>query len=307
MRTFRLHQFGGSDQLGVEAVERPVPQAGELLVQVREIGVNPVDWKIREGYWRDRVQLPLTPGQDFAGEVAESGPNAPTGSKFRPGAQVFGFARGAYSEYAIAAIHAIALIPEGLSFESAAALPTPGLTADQILTRAAVRAGQRVLIHGAAGSVGSIAVQLAKLAGAYVIGTVFGDGREYVTRLGADRVIDAAVDKDYEGVGEPVDTVIDLVGGATQQHSWKLVRDGGILVSSVGLEGDRTEAQKRSVRAVAFTMKHEAAGLDRLGQLAADGELLVRIAKVLPFPQAPAAQDLVQNGHPHGKVLLRVA
>lgn len=304
MQAIRVHEFGGADVLKLEDLPRPQPGPGEVLVSVRAIGVNPVDWKIREGHMRERTQLPLTPGRDFAGEVAEPGPGVP----LLPGDRIFGFARGSYAQFALAAASEVAKIPASVSLEQAAALPTPGLTASQMITRAALRPEQTILVHGAGGSVGSIALQLARLEGATVIATVFGADAGYVAELGVEKVIKSEQQHFEEVVGN-VDAVVDLIGDDVQRRSWPLIRDGGCLISSVGLAGgpEQQAAERRGVRAIAFFMQPERAGLDRLAAMVADGELQVRIGPVVAFPDARQAQNLAQQGNSHGKVLLRVA
>lgn len=311
MQVIRMPDFGGPDVLRLEQMPRPQPGPEQLLVAVRSIGVNPVDWKIRQGHLRDRIHLPWTPGQDFAGEVLEVGSALGSNERiriFHPGEKVFGFAQGSYAELALAHSRDVAPIAEGVSFGVAAALPTPGLTAEQMVTRAALREDDRVLIHGAGGSVGSLAVQLAVMAQAEVTATVLGEDAEYVAGLGASHVIDNQRQRFEDEAGE-VDAVLDLVGGEVQRRSWKLIRAGGCLVSSVGLAGgdEQAEAERRGVRGIPFLMQRDASGLERLVALVADGRLQVRIGKILPFPQAREAQVLSQHGHSRGKILMRVA
>lgn len=302
MKAARIHSFGSSQSLQLEDTPRPDLQPGELLVAVRNAGVNPVDWKIREGNLPRAVALPFTSGQDFAGRVLEAPADA---SAFVPGARVYGFARGSYAEFAAARTDEIALLPDSLPFETAAALPTPGLTAWQILHAAGLSAGQSVLIHGAGGSVGSLAVQMARRLGARVAATALASDIAWVASLGADPVINNAQQR-FEEVESELDVVIDLVGGELQRRSCDALRRGGVLASTVGIE-DASAAARRGVRAIAFVMRRNAADLATLARLAAAGELRVRIAQVLPFPQARQAQDLSQHGDAHGKVLLRVA
>lgn len=273
-----------------------------MLVAVRSAGVNPVDWKTREGRVSPSLSLPMTAGQDFAGTILEATNEA---RALAPGERVYGFARGTYAEFAIAKVDEIAHLPKNLPFETAAALPTPGSTAMQLLRAAGVAQGTHVLIHGAAGSVGSLAVQLARRQGAQVAATALGRDLEYVAGLGADPVIDNQSDR-FESVVHDLDAVIDLVGGELQQRSYQVLRRGGVLASTVGIV-DAAAAERLGVRTIAFLMRRQAADLVSLAQLAADGALRVRIAQVLPFPEARRAQDLSQHGHPEGKVLLRVA
>ncbi|MGH9355774.1 MAG: NADP-dependent oxidoreductase, partial [Terriglobia bacterium] len=232
MKAARIHEFGDSQNLHLEDTPRPGPSAGELLVAVRSAGVNPVDWKIREGHLGRSSTLPFTAGQDFAGTVLEAGGDAGT---FAPGDRVFGFAPGSYAEFAIARVNEVAHLPGELPFATAAALPTPGSTAIQILREAGVDAGSRVLIHGAGGSVGSLAVQLARRGGASVSATALGRDIAYVAELRADPAIDNGSQR-FEDIVPEADVVIDLVGGDLQLRSYDLLRRGGVLASTVGIE-----------------------------------------------------------------------
>lgn len=313
MRAVRMHDFGGTEVLGVEDMPQPQPGPGEVLVQVSDIGINPVDWKIRAGRLRERVQLPMTPGQDISGAVTALG--APEALKrgqrehrFRPGDRVFGIAHGAYAEYALAQAGRLALAPDGLDLETAAALPTPGLTALQMVERAGLRAGEAVLVHGAGGSVGSLLVQIAKAIGAEVVATVLTADVEYVGSLGVSTVVDSSRER-FEQRLSHVNAVLDTVGGDLQRRSWRLLQPGGILVSSVGLDGgiEQLAAERRGVRAVSFWMQPAARGLDQLADLVVQDQLRVRIGRVLPFPQAQEAQSAVERHEVHGKVLMRVA
>ncbi len=301
MKAARIHEFGDSQHLYLDDTPRPSPGSGEVLVEVRSAGVNPVDWKIREGKVSRSFSLPITAGQDFAGTILEATSET---AAFKPGERVYGFALGTYAEFAIAKVDEIAHLPESLPFETAAALPTPGSTAMQILREAGVVEGSRVLIHGAAGGVGSLAVQLARRQGAQVAATTLGRDVAYVGGLGADPVIDNQSQR-FESVVHALDAVIDLVGGELQERSYQVLRRGGVLASTVGI-ADAAAAERLGVRTLAFFMRRKAADLVRLAQLAAGGALRVRVAQVLPFPEARRAQDLSQHGHPDGKVLLRV-
>ncbi|MGN6594184.1 MAG: NADP-dependent oxidoreductase [Terriglobales bacterium] len=302
MKAVRFHEFGGSDKLKIEELPRPQPQAGEVLVGIRSIGVNPVDWKIRAGRTRFAQTLPSTSGQDFAGMVEARAPDV---VEFPLAARVYGFARGSYAEYALARADEIATLPESVSFETAAALPTPGVTALQLLQAADLRPGAAVLIHGAGGSVGSLATQLAVRAGARVTATTLGADVAFVSKLGAERVMDNAKEQ-FENLAGKVDAVLDLVGGEIQRRSYEVLRDEGVLVSTVGIV-DEAAAKRWGVHTIALLMRRDRDDLKRLIGMVERGELRVRIAQVLPFPQARQAQDLTERGGAQGKVLMRVA
>jgi NADPH:quinone reductase-like Zn-dependent oxidoreductase len=207
MRAARFHEYGPAQNLVIEEVPRPEPQAGEVLVRVHAAGVNPVDWKIRRGYLKDfmPVPLPFTPGLDLAGIVAAVGPDVTT---VQPGQAVFGRGSGAYAEYAIAPANALAPKPHALSFDQAATIPVGASTAwAAIFDVAGLQAGQRLLVHGAAGGVGLYAVQFGRWAGAEVIGTASAGNVEFVRSLGAQTVVDYTTP--FESVGAPSGASLD--------------------------------------------------------------------------------------------------
>ena len=304
MKAVRIHGYGGSEQLHLEEAEKPGIGETQVLVRIHDAGVNPIDWKIREGFLKGarHAPFPLTLGQDFSGEVVAVGERA---TEFRPGDRVFGFAPGSYAEYAAIDARKLAKIPEGVDDIVAASAPTPGVTAWQMLfEKADVKAGHRVLVHGAAGGVGSFAVQLAKWKGARVIGTASADDIEYLQDLGAEEVIDYRARR-FENEVRDIDVVIDLVGGETLKHSYQVMKKGGVLVSSVG-PVDSAQAKKHEIRAEAFLMRPDAKELADLAALMARGVIRVRVADVLLLEEAARAQELNRQGHAHGKIVLQV-
>ena len=216
MRAVRIHAFGGPEMLQYEDARTPEPAADDMLIRVRAAGVNPVDWKIREGYF-GKSPLPAILGRDFSGTVEALGQNV---RGFRVGDEVFGEAAsgsGTYAEFTLAKPSQSARKPRSLDHVQAAALPVASLTAWQALfDTAGLRASQRVLIHAAAGGVGGFAVQFAKLEGAYVIGTASAQNAAYARELGADEVIDYRATR-FEDVVRDVDVVFDAIGGDTQE------------------------------------------------------------------------------------------
>jgi NADPH:quinone reductase-like Zn-dependent oxidoreductase len=218
---------------------------------------------------------------------------------------VFGFVQGSYAEYAVASPEGLAHKPRSVDFVTAASIPTAGLTAWQIIMDVAkVTQMQTVLIHGAAGGVGSFAVQFAKLKGARVIATASGDDASYLLSVGAQQVVDYKTERFEEKVKD-VDTVIDLVGGDTLERSYSVLRKGGLLVTAVG-PAREAEAKKRGIRVIQFLMKRDSSELDRIAKLIERGTVKPRISKVLPLAEAREAENLSQTGHPHGKVVLQV-
>jgi NADPH:quinone reductase-like Zn-dependent oxidoreductase len=303
IKAVRIAQYGGSEQLRYEEVPLPEFGPGQVLAKVRYAGLNPIDWKIREGYLKNvrPASFPLGLGQDFAGEIVAGGDSG----RFQTGERVFGFGEGTYAEFTAAAITDIAAIPEKIDFMVAAALPTSGLTALQaIRDYVQPTPGTRILIHGAAGSVGSFATQIAKRWGAQVIGTASGEDIVYLRSLGHVQVVDYKHER-FETVGL-VDAVLDLVGGETATRSYAVVKKGGVIVSTVGAAKADLAAQA-GIRAVNMRSKGSAADLAELAGLVERGDVKPRIGEVFPLEQARAAQDASQQGRAKGKILLKVA
>jgi NADPH:quinone reductase-like Zn-dependent oxidoreductase len=303
MKAVRIAQYGGSEQLKYE--EAPLPQIGpgQVLARVRYASVNPVDWKIREGARKlvSPASFPLTLGQDFAGEIVIGGDSG----RFRTGERVFGFGEGTYAEFTAAANNYVAAIPEKIEFAVAAALPTSGVTALQaIRDYVQPKPGTRILIHGAAGGVGSFATQIAKLWGAQVIGSASGEDIVYLRSLGHVQVIDYKQER-FESVGQ-VDAVLDLIGGETATRSIAVVKKGGVLVSAVGAANAELAAQA-GIRAVNMRSKGSAADLSEVAAFVERGDLKPRMGDVFPLEQTREAQDAGQQGRVKGKILLKVA
>jgi NADPH:quinone reductase-like Zn-dependent oxidoreductase len=302
MKAVRIAQYGGSEQLKYEEAPLPEIGPGQVLAKVRFAGVNPIDWRIREGQMKQArpASFPLTLGQDFAGEIVACGSGS---GNFRTGERVFGFGDGTYAEFTAAAITYIAAIPEKVE-SAAAALPTPGVTALQaIRDYVQPKQGSRILVHGAAGSVGSLATQIAKLWGAQVIGTATGDDIAYLRSLGHVQVVDFKHER-FETVGE-VDAVLDLIGGETATRSFAIVKKGGVMVSTVGAANAELAA-RAGIRGVNMVSKGNAADLSELAGFVERGDVRPRMGPVFPLEQARAAQDASQQGRAKGKILLKV-
>jgi NADPH:quinone reductase-like Zn-dependent oxidoreductase len=303
MKAVQIHANGGPEVLKYEDVPRPEPKANEILVRVHTAGVNPVDWKIREGVVP--ATLPMIMGFDFSGVVERVGSGV---TKYRSGDAVFGQvaeASGSYAEYALTMEPYIAHKPEGLDDIRAAALPVAGLVAWQALFDIAkLTVDQTVLIHGAAGGVGSFAVQFAKWKGARVLGTASGDHAAQVRQFGADEVIDYRKTK-FEEVARDVDVVLDTVGGETQERSWKVLKRGGILASLVQ-PPSAEKAAAYGVRGSIVYQKGNGEQLAEIAELVAKGKVKVNVETVLPLSEARKAQELSKTGHSGGKIVLEV-
>lgn len=303
MKAIRIHSYGKSSELKIEETATPQPGPHEVLVKIHDAGINPVDWKIRAGQMKDfrPATFPLIMGQDFAGEVVEAGSKT---KGFTVGDRVFGFAEGSYAEFAAVQDDKIAQMPMSLDFDLAASLPTPGLSAYQLIKKINLVPGQKILVHGAAGAVGSIVVQLAKHIGAEVIATALASDKAYLKEIGATTVIDFKTQK-FEEFAENLDAVIDLVGGETLSRSYECVHKGGTVITTVGPVKD-SEATKYGVKALQFMMAPNATDLREIARLADAQKIKPRVSSFMPFEQAREAQELNESGQSHGKVILQV-
>jgi NADPH:quinone reductase-like Zn-dependent oxidoreductase len=309
MKAVRIHNYGGAEVLKFEDAPRPTPGPGEVLIRIYAAAVNPVDWKVRKGYLKDRIQypLPLIPGWDFSGVVEAAGPGV---TRLKKGDEVYArpdIARnGAYAEYIVAKESEVALKPKTLDHVHAAAIPLAALTAWQALfDTAGLQAGQKVLIHGASGGVGSFAVQLAKWKGAHVIGTASSRNQSFLRELGVDETIDYEKTR-FEDVVHHVDVVFDTIGGDTQKRSWKVLKKGGMLVSIVAPPSEE-EAAKHGVRKGYVFVQPNASELSEIARLVDSGRLKPVVETVLPLSEARRAQEMNETGHTRGKIVLKVA
>jgi NADPH:quinone reductase-like Zn-dependent oxidoreductase len=304
MKAVRIHAYGHSDQVQLEDVAIPSPGTGEVLVRIHAVGVNPIDWKIREGLLAKAAPraLPFTLGQDFAGKVISLG-EAVAGIEASD--TVYGFANGAYAEYAVVSPSMIASKPRTVHDTTAAALPTPGLTALQTVRDVIQpRQGQTVLIHGAAGGVGSLATQLCLSRGTRVIATAASRDAAYLHDLGVAEMIDYHTER-FEDRVKQVDAVIDLVGRDTLARSLAVLRKGGVVATTVG-PLDPAATTRHGVRAVHIVMQKNAADLEQLARLVDDGVVRPARVRVMSLAEARAAQDLSQSGRSPDKLVLEV-
>jgi NADPH:quinone reductase-like Zn-dependent oxidoreductase len=314
MKAVRIHAYGGPEVLRYEDAPKPTPAAGDVLVRVHAAGINPVDYKIRQGHMQSFIplKLPAILGWDLSGVVEELGPGV---SGFAVGDAVYGrpdiLRDGAYAEYIAVRAAEIAPKPASLDHIHAASVPLAALTAWQSLFEAmgpseaaGLSAGQTVLVHAAAGGVGTFAVQLAKWKGARVIGTGSAGNAEFLRELGVDTFIDYNVTR-FENVVHDVDVVYDTIGGETQERSWGVLRKGGILVSITG-QPSAERARAHGVRASSIRLQPNAAQLKELSRLIDAGTVRPIIAKVLPLSATREAHELSQTGHTRGKIVLKV-
>ncbi|MEU5688585.1 NADPH:quinone reductase [Streptomyces venezuelae] len=311
MRAVSPRAWGAPENLVPVEVDRPEPGLTEILVRVHAAGVNPVDWKTRAegafGTWGDTPIL----GYDVSGVVEEVGPGV---TLYQPGDAVFGMPRfpeqtGGYAEFVAAPARRFAPKPASLSHVEAAALPLAALTAWQgLIETAGLRAGQRVLIHAAAGGVGHLAVQIAKAHGAYVIGTARADKHDFLRSLGADELIDYTA-TDFSEAVRDVDVVLDGVGGVYGDRSLPVLRRGGHLVTLPDPGGlpDPGRAAELGVHAGWTIVEPDRLGLLEIARLVDEGKLRVEVDTVLPLEEAAKAHAYGEQGRTQGKIVLKVA
>jgi len=315
MKAVRMHAFGGPEVLQLEEVARPVPAADEVLVQVVASGINRAELRFRSGAINDRmpVPLPFIPGSDFAGIVMEVGTEVTT---FQVGEAVYGVAnfpgdKGSYAEYVAVKASQVGHKPARVSFVEAAAVPLAALTAWTGLYAAGhLQPGERILIHGASGGVGTFAVQLAKWTGAYVIATASAANQEFVKGLGADEVLD--YHQPFEQQLHDVDMVLDAVGEAgteLQLRSVQVLRAGGRLASAQFIPFTAAVQQaldQQPATGESFGVQVSSDTLDQLAQLLAEGHVRSVVSKVYPLAQAAEAHRDLEGRGTQGKLVLEM-
>lgn len=310
MRAAIYDQYGGAEVLEVREVADPPVGPDTVLVRVKATSVNPVDWKVREGYLQGAYphHLPIVPGWDVAGVVEAVGPAVSTGIEV--GDEVYGYVRrddlalGTAAELVAAPERTVVKKPAGLSFEEAAALPLVGLTAYQgVVETLAVQAGERLLVHAASGGVGHVAVQIAKARGAHVIGTASPENHAWLRELGADEVLDydaGPISKQLEEIGGKVDAVLDLIGGDALEDAPAQVHDAARVTSII----DATTVLAMGGRYVFCRPDRD--NLKALAELVDAGKLRVTVAETFALDQIADAHRLSEAGHPQGKVVVTV-
>jgi NADPH:quinone reductase-like Zn-dependent oxidoreductase len=304
----RLHRFGGREVLQADDVEPSLPDAGQVLVAVRACSVNPVDFKIRSGKYpavkEDR--LPYTLGRDFSGIVEKCGAQA---TRFRPGDEVLGMVNiygGGYAEKVVVEESAIALKPPDIDHVHAAAIPLAGQTAWQgLFRRGGLKAGQTVLIHGGSGGVGHYAIQFAKARGARVLTTVSTANVQFARELGADVVIDYKKQQ-FEDEASNLDMVFDLIDGETRERSWKLLRHGGVLVTTL-TDPSQDKAREYGVSAMRYTVEADGLELAEIVSLVATGKVKPHVQNTYPLRSAADALASVEEGHSVGKIVMKTS
>ncbi|WP_176593589.1 NADP-dependent oxidoreductase [Sphingobium sp. EM0848] len=305
MKIIRAHEFGGPDRLVIDEVDQQEPGPGQIRLRVQGIGVNPVDWKLLSGKAPVLPPLPLVPGGDVAGIVDAVGDGVEGWSEGDP---VFAHPglMGGYAESILVDAAACAVSPKGLRAREAASLPLVALTAWQgLLADGRDLSGLHVLVHNAAGGVGTVAVQIVKAKGGRVSGTASTANAAYVRSLGADDVVDFRSEP-VEGRAQDVDILLDLVGNSQESGLWSLVKPGGSVIRIAGGPKAPDVEEVDGVRAYKVRVRPNGGQLREIAVLVEQGALKVEIAATYPFPQAADALRASMAGHIRGKIVLAV-
>lgn len=307
MKAVQISKFGDQSVLELNDIAIPTPAENEVLIKIKAAAVNPVDWKIREGYLQPMLNhsLPLTLGWDVAGEVVLAGAQV---TNLKVGDAVYSrpniAKNGSYAEYMTAVADEVSVKPTSLSWQEAAGVPLTGLTAWQSLYELTnVQAGERVLIHAGSGAVGQFAIQLAKLRGAYVYTTTSAKNTDLVLGLGADQAIDYH-QEDFSELKD-LDVVFDTIGGETLANSWATLKQGGRLVSIVANPSEEIAA-KHGVSAFFCFVQPSSEQLNEITKLADAGRFKVNIDSEFPLDQVAQAHARSETGHAQGKIIINV-
>jgi alcohol dehydrogenase len=311
VKSAQINKYGSSEVIEInQSTSVPILSSGKVLVIIKAAGVNPADWKIREGLMQQMItlQLPSTLGNDFSGVIKQIREGI-SPSDFKQGDEVYGQAgvisggSGSFAEMALATTESIAHKPKSLSHAEAAALPLVGVSAWQALVEnIRLSKDQKILIHGGAGGIGSIAIQLAKNLGAYVATTVNANDKQFVQELGVDVVIDYKTQA-FEDTLHDYDAVFDTVGGETFRRSFKVLKKGGIIVSM--LEQPESELMNQyGVKAIFQFTQADRERLTKLAQWVDQNNIRVNVEKTFSLDEAGDALDYQKDVHPRGKVVL---
>jgi alcohol dehydrogenase len=311
MRSAQIKKYGSSEVIEInQSTSEPTVSSGKVLVIIKAAGVNPVDWKIREGGMQQMIslQFPSTLGIDFSGIIKQVGEGV-SPSDFKQGDEVYGQAgvisggSGAFAEMALANTESIANKPKRLSHVEAAALPLVGVSAwKALMENIELSKDQKILIHGGAGGIGSIAIQLARYLGATVATTISTNDKQFVQELGADQVVDYKT-QNFEDILHDYDAVFDTVGGETYRRSFKVLKKGGVIVSM--LEQPNSELMNQyGVKAIFQFTQADRERLTKLAQWVDQNNIRVNVEKTFSLDEAGKALDYQKDVHPRGKVVL---
>ncbi|ETT36245.1 NADPH:quinone reductase [Paenibacillus amylolyticus] len=309
MKAVVINQYGSKEELVEQEVNKPRAEANQVVVKLEATSINPIDWKLREGYLKEMYdwEFPIILGWDVAGVITEIGSNV---SKWKVGDRVFSRPDttrfGSYAEYTAVDEHLLAKLPDSISYEEAAAVPLAGLTAWQVLfTHGDLKEGETVLIHAGAGGVGMYAIQLAKHAGAHVITTASEKNHELLYSLGADQVIDYKTEN-FEEILKNIDLVFDTMGGEVAENSYKVLKPNtGRLITIVG-EPNHDTAKSHNVLAKGIWLQPDGDQLQRMADLMEEKKIKSIVGATFPFSRQGIydAHALSETHHAVGKIVV---
>ncbi|WP_405169731.1 NADP-dependent oxidoreductase [Paenibacillus sp. FSL H8-0280] len=309
MKAVVINQYGSKEELVEQEVNKPKAEANQVVVKLEATSINPIDWKLREGYLKEMYdwEFPIILGWDVAGVITEIGSNV---SKWKVGDRVFSRPDttpfGSYAEYTAVDEHLLAKLPDSISYEEAAAVPLAGLTAWQVLfTHGDLKEGETVLIHAGAGGVGMYAIQLAKHAGAHVITTASEKNHELLHSLGADQVIDYKKEN-FEEILKDIDLVFDTMGGEVAENSYKVIKPNtGRLITIVG-EPNHDTAKSHNVLAKGIWLQPDGDQLQRMADLMEEKKIKSIVGATFPFSRQGIydAHALSETHHAVGKIVI---
>lgn len=311
MKAAQINKYGGIEVVEINSnAQIPAVAKGKILVEVMAAGVNPVDWKIRQGYFAQTMslQFPATLGGDFSGKVVDLGEGVTglkKGNEVYGSAIILGGGSGSFAEFALANVKAVANKPKKVSHVEAAALPLAGVSALQaLIDHIDLKKGQKILIHGGAGGIGTFAIQIARYIGAYVATTVSKNDFQHAKDLGADEVIDYK-NQAFEEILKDFEAVFDTVGGQTYERSFKVIKKGGIIVSMLE-QPNKGLMDQYGVRAIGQFTQITGDRLSKLTELVDKGTITLHVDKIFQMDQAGEALHYLETGHPRGKVVVEV-
>ncbi|QLG40342.1 MULTISPECIES: NADP-dependent oxidoreductase [unclassified Paenibacillus] len=309
MKAVVINQYGSKEELVEQEVNKPSAEANQVVVKLEATSINPIDWKLREGYLKEMFdwEFPIILGWDVAGVITEIGLNV---TKWKVGDRVFSRPEttrfGTYAEYTAVDEHLLAKLPDSISYEEAAAVPLAGLTAWQALfTHGHLEEGETVLIHAGAGGVGIYAIQLAKYAGAHVITTASEKNHELLYSLGADQVIDYKKEN-FEEILKDIDLVFDTMGGEVAENSYKVLKPNiGRLITIVG-EPNHDMAKSHNVSAKGIWLQPDGDQLQRMADLMEQKKIKSIVGATFPFSRQGIydAHALSETHHAVGKIVI---
>lgn len=310
MKAIVIKRYGGAEELEELDMPQPVPNDDQVLIEMHATSINPIDWKLRQGYLKEMIPLefPIILGWDAAGKVAAVGSNV---KRFQIGDRVFARPnltnRGTYAEYIVTEESMLAKIPENVSYIEAASIPLAGLTAWQCLYDfSGMKRGDKVLIHAGAGGVGSLAIQIAKNAGAYVASTASGKNKELLESLGVNQFIDYS-QQSFEALLNDYDIVLDTMGGDIQDKSFQVLKDGGKLVSIVS-PPDEEKAKAKNIQAGSIWLRPNGKQLQEIADLMKANKLKAIVGHEFPLSREGLydAHKLSESHHARGKIVIAI-